>query len=172
MNTNNTMIARYNQAANAVVLELLNKLSNDEREKDRGSYYKSLSGLARHLGGATFFFSGMYKAAVTNAAAIKALAPLETVQFPEGNLTEAQWAQVAAGIASVDKALVDFCAALTDDDFNAPVKWFTDNPPTVPLSFMLNGLMAHNTHHRGQISQILDELKIEHDFSGIDVTFC
>ncbi|MDR1444677.1 MAG: damage-inducible protein DinB, partial [Treponema sp.] len=39
--------AKYNQEANKNILELLNKLSNDEREKERGSYYHSLSGLVR-----------------------------------------------------------------------------------------------------------------------------
>jgi uncharacterized damage-inducible protein DinB len=30
---------------------------------------------------------------------------------------------------------------------------------------------VHETHHRGQISQLLDEMGIEHDFSGIDIEF-
>jgi uncharacterized damage-inducible protein DinB len=38
MNNINIMFAKYNQAANATVLKLLSNLSNDEREKDRGSY--------------------------------------------------------------------------------------------------------------------------------------
>ena len=172
MTSSNTLLAKYNQAANAAVLDILNKLSNDDREKDRGSYYKSLSGLARHLGGGTAFFSSLYKAAVTaNGAALKALAPLEGIKFPEGPLTEAQWKQTAADIAAADKALVAFCAALKDADMEAPVKWFTGNPATVPLSFMISELAAHNTHHRGQISQILDELKIDNNFSNIDPSF-
>jgi uncharacterized damage-inducible protein DinB len=36
---------------------------------------------------------------------------------------------------------------------------------------MLYNLTAHGTHHRGQISQILDELKIDNDYSGINVQF-
>lgn len=34
-------------------------------------------------------------------------------------------------------------------------------------AFVLLHLMNHATHHRGQISQVLDEAGIEHDFSGI-----
>jgi uncharacterized damage-inducible protein DinB len=96
---------------------------------------------------------------------------LDAIQFPEGKLTEAQWKQVAGNIATIDKAVIDFCSALTETDLNAQVQWFTDNPPTAPLSFMLNQLAAHNTHHRGQVSQILDELKVEHSFSSIDIAF-
>jgi uncharacterized damage-inducible protein DinB len=39
------------------------------------------------------------------------------------------------------------------------------------LSFMISQLVVHGTHHRGQISQILDELKIDSDFSGINAAF-
>jgi uncharacterized damage-inducible protein DinB len=41
----------------------------------------------------------------------------------------------------------------------------------VPAFFLLNNLVAHGTHHRGQVSQILDELKIENDYSDVNVTF-
>ena len=34
-------------------------------------------------------------------------------------------------------------------------------------AYVLLHLMNHATHHRGRISQILDEEGIEHDYSGI-----
>jgi uncharacterized damage-inducible protein DinB len=36
---------------------------------------------------------------------------------------------------------------------------------------MLQQIVVHGTHHRGQISQILDSLKIDNDYSGINVRF-
>ncbi|GMO20324.1 MAG: DinB family protein [Treponemataceae bacterium] len=169
---NHVMFAHYNQDANAAVLGLLNKLSNDEREKERGSYYKTLSGLVRHLGGATVYFCGVLKDSVKNDAAIKALEPVLALAFSDGALTEAQWKDVAENLAVADKALVNFCEALTDADLDSQVKWFGGNPPAISLAGMLGQLTAHNTHHRGQISQILDELKIEHNFSGINPELC
>ena len=66
--------------------------------------------------------------------------------------------------------MVEFVKALKDEDYNAPVKidWYKGKPPSMPLSFMLQSLTVHNTHHRGQISQILDSLKIDNDYSGIN----
>lgn len=166
--------ARYNRESNQSVISLLKELTHEERDKDRGSFYKSLSGLLAHILGGTAFFLQMFKAAVShNAAAVQAIASTEGIVIPEGNLSEAQWRQLTDSIAVVDDAFVNFVAALTDADMKAPVKldWYAGNPPSVPLSFMLQNLIVHGTHHRGQISQILDSLTIANDYSGINVKF-
>ncbi|GHT77915.1 diguanylate cyclase [Spirochaetia bacterium] len=170
------MFARYNQQANQSMVSIVDKLSNDEREKGRGSYFGSLSGLLRHTLDVVPFFLNMFKDAVANnAGAVKAIASLEGLAaIPEkGSLTEAQWKQLKANFQTADEAYVRFITALSDADLQAPVKieWYGGNPASVPLSFMLSQFIVHNTHHRGQVSQILDELKIDNDYSGIDVAF-
>jgi uncharacterized damage-inducible protein DinB len=169
------MYARYNQAGNKSIFGLLDKMSNDDREKDRGSYYGSLSGLFRHVVGGTQFFLGMYKTALSgNAAALKAISTIETFTMPpEGALSGAQWKELETALIAIDAAYVAMAEALNDSDLGLPVKieWYGGNPDSVPLSFMLSQLVVHNTHHRGQISQVLDSLKIDNDYSGIDVSF-
>jgi uncharacterized damage-inducible protein DinB len=49
--------------------------------------------------------------------------------------------------------------------------FYKGKPATVPMHFMLQNITAHGLHHRGQISQILDSLKIDNDYSGINVKF-
>jgi uncharacterized damage-inducible protein DinB len=166
--------ALYNQAADRAFMAILNGLSRDEREQDRGSYYKSLSGLAGHILGGTVHMLGMFKDAVAqNDAASKALAALQSIALPKGPLSEAQWRQLAADMETADNAHVDFAKALAEGDLKSPVKvpWFKDNPESVPLFFMLNQVTTHGTHHRGQISQILDGMKIDNDYSGVSVAF-
>ena len=166
--------AKNDQEANKTIAGILEKLSNDDREKDRKSYYKSLSGLFMHNTGCTVYFLNMLKDAVPgNEAAQKALKPLAKVSELKGKLTEDQWKQAVSFSKIVDKALVDFIGALEDGDFEAQVKveWYKGKPPTAPLYFMLEQQVAHNIHHRGQISQILDSLKIDNDYSGINIKF-
>jgi uncharacterized damage-inducible protein DinB len=166
--------ALYDQEADKAFLSILNGLSNDEREQDRGSYYQSLSSLAAHILGGTVHILGMFKDAVAqNDAASRALAALQAIATPKGPFSEAQWKQLAADIEAADDAHVDFVKALTDADLKSPVKvpWFRGNPESVPLFFMLNQVTTHGTHHRGQISQILDAMKIDNDYSGVDVAF-
>ena len=166
--------AKHNQEVNKTIAGILEKLSNDEREKDRKSYYKSLSALFCHnTGAAVYFLFMMRDAAVNNAVAQKALQPLAKYKEQKGKLTEEQWKQAVSFSKIADKAFVDFVSALEDKDFNAPVKidWYKGKPPSTPLWFMLEQLVSHNIHHRGQISQILDSLKIDNDYSGINVKF-
>jgi uncharacterized damage-inducible protein DinB len=167
--------ALYNQAADKAFLSILNGLSNDDREQDRGSYYKSLSALAAHILGGTAHMLLLFKDAVAqNAAASKALAALQAITPPpQGSLSEAQWKQLADNIEAADAAHIDFAKALTDGDLKSPVKvpWHKGNPESVPLFFMLNQITTHGTHHRGQISQILDELKIDNNYSGMSAAF-
>jgi uncharacterized damage-inducible protein DinB len=169
------MYAKYNQEGNKIIYGLLGKMSNDEREKDRGSFCGSLSGLFRHILGGTQFFLGMYKNALSgNAAAVKAVSAIENLpKLPEGTLSEAQWKELEAPAAAIDAAYVGMAEALKESDLNLPVKidWYGGNPASVPLSFMLSQLLVHNTHHRGQISQILDSIKVDNDYSGINVLF-
>jgi len=169
------MYAKYNQEGNNSILDLLDNMSNEDREKDRDSFYGSLSGIFRHVIGGTQFFLGIYKTALgSNAAALKAISAIEHLpRQPEGTLSEAQWKELKNAIISVDAAYVGMTEALSESDLNLPVKieWFGGNPSSVPLSFMLSQLVVHNTHHRGQISQILDSLKIDNDYSGINVKF-
>jgi uncharacterized damage-inducible protein DinB len=166
--------AQFNEDADKAVTAILDKMTNEDREKSRKSYYKSLSGLYCHLLGGTVFFLGMFKEAVPgNAAAQKALKPLGKVELFQGKLTEEQWKKAAAGMKAADKAYLAFVESLSEEDLKTPVKlgWYNGKPPAVPLYFMLQQLIAHGTHHRGQISQILDSLKIDNDYSGINIKF-
>ena len=166
--------AKYNEEANKAIAGILGKLSNEDREKNRKSYYGSLSELFRHNIGATIYFLSLLANSVPhNAAAQKAMAPLTKLEDIKGKLTEDQWKKIVSCSKAADKALIDFTNALSDKDFEAPVKieWYKGKPPSVPLRFMFQQQIAHNIHHRGQISQILDSLKIDNDYSGINVKF-
>jgi uncharacterized damage-inducible protein DinB len=172
MKENVLTIVKYNEDANKTVARILGKLSNEDREKNRKSFYGSLSALFRHNMGATAFFLSLFVDAVKdNAEALKVLAPLAKIEHFKGKLTPAQWKKVVSFSKIIDKALVDFINALREEDFNAPVNidWYKGKPPSVPLRFMLQQQTVHNTHHRGQISQILDSMNIKNDFSGISI---
>ena len=164
------MYARYSKRANEDVLALLDALTPEARNEDRKSYYGSLAGLAAHVAGGAFYFHRLFRASLPAAA--KTLAVTEGLSIPEGKTqTEAAWAELRRSCAMADQATVDMVLALSDGDFALPVRldWYDGKPDAVPLHFLLNQLFVHGTHHRGQISQMLDELGVEHDFSGMEL---
>ena len=171
------MNARYNQAADKAILSILNGLPNEARNMDRQSCFGGLSGLAAHILGGNAYILGMFTEAVAhNDAALKARAALKTIAVPDvakAPLSEAQWKKLAADIETADAAYINFTTALSEADLKLPVKitWYEGKPDSVPVFFLLSQLLAHGTHHRGQVSQVLATLKIENDYSGIDVAF-
>jgi uncharacterized damage-inducible protein DinB len=165
--------SEYTQEADRSVYTILDGLSSDEREKERGSYYGSLSGLALHLLGGTLFFHSLFKGALGEGSVAAKALDYPSVSLPQGKLSDAQWKSLGAAFETADEATLGFVRALTDEELQAPIKldWYEGKPPSVPVSFMLQQLFAHGIHHRGQISQILDELKVNNDYSGINVAF-
>ncbi|MDR0409547.1 MAG: damage-inducible protein DinB [Spirochaetaceae bacterium] len=165
------IFARYNAEANSKIIEILRNLPHAEREKERGSFYGSLSGIVRHILGGSCYISGLFTKALSgNAAASDALAVIAAVPHaPEGVLTDEQWQETATSIGAADSGYIALTKALRNDDLDLPIKldWYGGKPDAVPLWFMLQQLTAHHTHHRGQISQIFDELKIDNDYSGM-----
>ena len=170
------MYAKYNQASNKTVIDLLDKMSNDEREKDRGSFYRSFSGLLRHISDdGVRLVLGMYKTGEgKNAAVLKILSEIEKIPLlPKESLSETQWKEFKSVVAAMDAAYVNVAEVLEENDLNLPIKidWFGGNPVSVPFSYLLNLLLVNGVHHRGQISQIFDTLKIENDYAAIDPSF-
>ncbi|GMO31576.1 MAG: hypothetical protein Ta2F_07120 [Termitinemataceae bacterium] len=163
------MYAKYIEDKDKKIIALLDGLSNAEREKDRGSYYKSLSGIFRHASGGMAFFLDMLKGALPEGSKAKAVVSPNAKDVPEGELNESQWKDVCTLIQKSNHAFLEFVTAITNAELSVNVKWFSGD--MVPLSFMINALLMHQTHHSGQISQILDELKIDNDFSGISPKF-
>jgi uncharacterized damage-inducible protein DinB len=166
------MYARYTRRANASVFALLDALSLEARNENRKSYYKSLSGLASHVGGCALYFHGLFRASFPAAA--KALKSAEGLKVSEkSELSSTEWSELEKACAIADQATIDLVQALNEEELAHPVNldWYDGKPDAVPLCFLAHQLFVHGTHHRGQISQILDEMGIEHDFSGIDLEF-
>ena len=166
------MYAKYTQRADASVITLLDGLSEEARNENRKSFYKSLCGLACHIFGLVPYFHGILRTAIP--AASSALKATEGLKMPRGeSLNAAQWSELKKVATVADQATVDFVSGLAESDFVRPVKieWFGGKPDAVPLHYLLSTTVTHGIHHRGQISQILDEMGIEHNFSGLDVKF-
>lgn len=166
------MYARYTKRADESAFALLDGLSTEALNEDRKSYYGSLAGLAAHIVGATLYFHSLYRASSPAvAAALRATEGLKTPH--DKRVSPAEWRELRRIGAVADQATIDMIQALDDKELTVPAKldWYGGAPEAVPLYFLAHQLFVHGTHHRGQLSQVLDSMGVEHDFSGIDIEF-
>jgi uncharacterized damage-inducible protein DinB len=143
---------RYNRWMNDKLYALVATLSDEERKRDRGAFFKSIHGTLNHL-----------------LLADRAwLARFQGVAAPDGFM--------APGIRSLDQELyADFQElrrerALTDDKLSAWVSSLVPERLAAPLTYLRLGqqqrfplwwaiahLFNHQTHHRGQLTTLLSQ---------------
>lgn len=164
------MYARYSKRADESVAALFDSLDQKTLNEPGKAYHGSLIGLYRHIADGAAYFQGLIRASIPQA--VQALEPAPELKLGEGPLGSEERKALTASLSRANQALIDFITALSEDDFSLPVNldWYPARK-SVPLHFILNQLFVHGIHHRGQISQLLDELKVEHDFSGIDLEY-
>jgi uncharacterized damage-inducible protein DinB len=144
--------ARYNRWMNNKLYQLAATLSDEERKRDRGAFFKSIHGTFNHLLLADRVWLARFKGI---NVADEFLGP---------------------GIRSLDQELyVDFGElrrerALTDDELSAWVLGLDNERLAAPLVYMRRGqrqqsplwwavahVFNHQTHHRGQITALLTQ---------------
>lgn len=145
-------LARYNRWMNDKLYGLAATLSDEERRRDQGAFFRSLHGTFNHLLLADRIW----------------LARFTGVTLPHGF--------IGPGIRSLDQELhhdfEDLRAArtLTDDELSAWISGLTEEHLTGPLVYLRSDqrqetplwwavahLFNHQTHHRGQITTLLTQ---------------
>ncbi|MDP3178239.1 MAG: DinB family protein, partial [Spirochaetaceae bacterium] len=119
-------------------------------------------------------FHSLFRASCPPVVAVRdLLKKTEGLNVRKEKLSDTEWAAFKADIETADRATIELAAAMDEAGTSHPIAldWYDGKPATVPYHFLFNQLIVHGIHHRGQLSQILDEMGVEHDFSGIDLEF-
>lgn len=158
-------LMKYNQSADRQVIKLLAELSEGDRIQERKSYYKSLQGIFEHIVGGALFFQKIFKESCPEIDGLNH----KYMDFKiEQGESPKDFFELQAALEVLDGAIVDVVESLNDEDLKKTIYF---NLPQVKLEFSLGVFIMqysnHGTHHRGQISQILDEMGIENNFSSI-----
>jgi len=163
-----TLLARYNRAANEALVGFLDKLPPAELCKPRGSYFGSIQGILDHvimcdLNWLRRFREVFPKAEPLNRPRLSPPGHAWTVfEFPD-------YAEFRRERAKVDAIFADFTESAETARFGEVLAYSDSHGIARRYYFRdaLDHVFNHQTHHRGQVSQILDELGVEHDFSNL-----
>ena len=162
------ILAAYNRTANASVYELVGRLPAAEFDRPCLSYFGTLRGLLGHLLSGDLNWLRRFRILYPELPLMDAplLRPAGHVWTP---YKAADLPSLARDRAEADRLWIDFIAQ-ADPARLDQVLAYNDSHGT-PRRYVawqaLNHVFNHQTHHRGQVSQILDELKVEHDFSNL-----
>lgn len=145
------VLANYNRWMNGKLYAVASELTDDERKRDRGAFFKSIHGTFNHLLLADRVWMGRFA----------------------GVALQDDWLG-PGGIRSLDQELYDDYEELrrerakTDDEIEAWAVGLTAEKLAAPLHYTRRGrtfdfplwwsvahLFNHQTHHRGQVTTLL-----------------
>jgi uncharacterized damage-inducible protein DinB len=161
-------LARYNRAANEALIGHLAALGKGETAAPRGSYFGSIQGILDHL----------IMCDINWLRRFRELYPKdESLNRPRLSPAGHAWIKVSFSDfeeyrrerAAVDAIFIDWIAS-ADTARLGEVLAYSDSagaPRRFYCRDALDHVFNHQTHHRGQLSQILDELGVQHDYSNL-----
>ncbi len=161
-------LSRYNRMANEVLYSLVASLPAEAIGAPRGSYFDSIEGILRHTLTCDINWLRRFRGVFPELHALKSprLEPRGALWI---NYEFGPFGELAEQRVLVDRLLDDFVGGAPLDRLDAVLS-YADSHGTPRRYFFrdaLDHVFNHQTHHRGQVSQILDELKVEHDFSNL-----
>lgn len=141
--------AAYNTWANARLYDAATALTDFERKRDIKGYFSSLHGTLNHL----MVADRIWLKRLTGTG--EAPSALGTILFD--SFTELREAREAE-----DQRLADFVASLDDPAYEATLAYQNTRgeDKALPVKVILTHLFNHQTHHRGQATQMLRQLGV------------
>ncbi|MBX3664392.1 MAG: damage-inducible protein DinB [Burkholderiales bacterium] len=144
------LMARYNRWMNDRLYALCAEITDAERKKDRGAFFRSIHGTLNHLLFGDVVWMGRFQGTGTPAAIIAEL--------------HADFGELRTAREAMDARILDWTATLGDGWLAAPFTYVSNvdrKSRTMPAWAAVAHLFNHQTHHRGQLTTLLSQLGIE-----------
>lgn len=151
--------ARYNAEFNSRLYGLIGGLTDAERKKDMGAFFGSIYATLNHILLADRIWLGRF------ATAFPSMQSLQQAELVHkfGSLRDelyADFAELNAQRALTDTLIINWAAELTAEQLASSMSYrnsqgmLREHPTWVAVAHMFN----HQTHHRGQITTLLNQL--------------
>jgi uncharacterized damage-inducible protein DinB len=162
------LLSKYNAQTNAEMMGVLEKLSAEQITKDVHSFYGSILGLLNHILVSDVFGIKRFFKQFPELEQIRPKLPT----FRMEGWKDIIWPSLAALKpirTAVDEALKQACELLTEKQYASVLTYKNWDGKTMqkPSWLVLLHMFNHQTHNRGQIALILDQMGVDNDYSGI-----
>ncbi len=162
------VMAKYNRIANEALFGILSGLPEGEVMKPRGSFFGSIHGVLSHIYSGDVNWLRRFRDFFGSLDAF--LSPrLDPPGAAWTGYSFATFAELATARRDVDAILEAFVSQAEGGRYGETMRYVDSHgtPRAFTAGSLVLHLFNHETHHRGQVSQMLDEMGIAHDFSNV-----
>src|SRR4030042_3185001 len=162
------LLSKYNAQTNAEMMGILEKLAPEQITRDVRSFYGSILGLLNHILVSDVFGIKRFFKQFPELEQIRPKLPT----FRMEGWKDIIWPSLAALKpirTAVDEALKQACELLTEKQYASVLTYKNWDGKTMqkPSWLVLIHMFNHQTHNRGKIALILDQMAVANDYSGI-----
>jgi uncharacterized damage-inducible protein DinB len=144
-------MASYAVWMNGKLIACAATLSDDDRKRDLGAFFKSLHATLDHVN-------------YGDMAWLARLDGGEKPSVPLGAMFDAHWDALVARRAALDTGLRRYASAATEESL-AAIHTYTSSVDgttrSLPAWVLATHLINHGTHHRGQATTLLKQLGVD-----------
>ena len=161
--------AKYNASVNRSILELLEPLKKDQIMMETKAYYPSLFETLLHILIGDIHWLKRYKDAFKEN---KVLSNTRLISLEEKSLRkefESDYTKLFRYRKETDEVIMRFVDELDEGKFHSVIRYKNYKGEDIEKEAWKTLLhwFNHQTHHRGQISVLLDMVGVDHDFSSM-----
>lgn len=165
-----TLMAEYNRKANRMLISIfrdIQKINEKDLYKETGSYFKSLINTFTHIIKTDiYFFSILRKYSNKAVIANEEILTYLNDNFLFNKPIDANLDTLFDTRKKLDDIIIDIINTI--DDYNVIMKIdFADDMVKKPIYHIIMHELNHNTHHRGEISAMLDMMGYVNDYSNL-----
>ena len=145
------MMAAYGAWMNGRVLDLCGTLTDAERRRDLGAFFKSVHGTFDHLIYGDVAWMGRFTGS-----------PMPTMRI--GIIVHESWDELAAARRALDNRMEDWAAEVTETRLAETMSFVSvsdGKTRILPRWVLVAHMFNHGTHHRGQLTTLMKQLGID-----------
>ena len=151
------LLARYNAWMNDKLYAACAALSDEERKRDRGAFFRSIHGTLNHLLLADLVWMGRFQG---QPFAFRSLDQELCTTFDE----------LRARRTELDERIQRWAAGLTDSALEAKLQFtsaITKRTHEPVLWKIVAHVFNHQTHHRGQLTALLSQVRVDYGVTDL-----
>lgn len=144
-------LASYNRWMNTRIYEACSTLSDLERKRDMGAFFKSIHGTLNHLLLADRIWLGRFSGEPFQFES------LDQELYPD-------FGELRMERESSDQDIITWAESLTESELNRELRYTSavnPAPRSYPYRFVVTHFFNHQAHHRGQITTLLSQQGID-----------